>query len=91
MTWAASTRILSCDPAASSNCSGALRALTRLDEGQKDKEERVDTDVATKSSSSASNNLAEGFPITLFLTLLRVETLTVWTVIVWNEAEGRGG
>jgi hypothetical protein len=31
--------------------------------------------------------LAEGLPITLFLTLLRVETLTVWTVIVWSEDE----
>jgi hypothetical protein len=32
MTWAALTRISSCDPAASSNCSGALRDLTRLGE-----------------------------------------------------------
>jgi hypothetical protein len=31
--------------------------------------------------------LAERLPITLFLTLLRVETLTVWTVIVWSEGE----
>ena len=46
----------------------------------------MDTDVAIKSSSWASNNLAEGLPITLFLTLLRVETLTVWTVIVWVKA-----
>jgi hypothetical protein len=45
------------------------------------------TDVATKSSSWASNNLAEGLPITLFLTLFRFETLTVWTVIVWSEAD----
>jgi hypothetical protein len=52
------------------------------------RKERVETDVSTKSSSWASNNLAEGLPITLFLTLLRVETLTVWTVIVWSEAGG---
>ena len=38
--------------------------------------------MATKSSSWASINLAEGFPITLFLTLLRVDTLTVSMVIV---------
>ena len=46
----------------------------------------MDTDVVTKSSSWASNSLAEGLPITLFLSLLRVETLTVCMVIVWNEA-----
>ena len=90
MTWAASTRISSCDPAASSNCSGAFKHFTRLN--QEDNNIRVTyrnrgevTHVATKSSSAANTDFADGFPMTLFLTLLRVETVTVCTVIVVNE------
>jgi hypothetical protein len=54
--------------------------LTRLEEGGlegKRDDDKHATDVVTKSSSWARDNLAEGFPMTLFLTRLRVETLTV--------------
>jgi hypothetical protein len=45
MTWAASTRISSCDPAASSNCSGAFRHFTRLDHGDNNIRSRRGTEA----------------------------------------------